>query len=126
MRAVWALLTCVGVGVGGVGVGGCNQPVFIAENRPALGRGAASSAGSASEPVLSDTDLFVLPVHKPIATDQAKALKAEQTQLGLMMPVPWAGLRDFEIEIDWTLKNLELHAEHGPRHDQRRQRVRRL
>ncbi len=101
MRGVWALLTCVSVGAAGA----CNQPVFIPENRPLSAVAAVTPPGQDPNPILSDTDLFVLPVHKP-TSDQAKALQAEQTKLGLMMPVPWAGVRDFAIEVDWTIKNL--------------------
>jgi hypothetical protein len=91
--------------VGGVGAGGCNQPVFIAENRPLSAVAQPTMAGQDANMVLSDTDLFVLPVHKP-TSDEAKALKTEQEKLGLKMPVPWVGVRDVAIEVDWTIKNL--------------------
>ena len=55
----------------------------------------------------ADSDLYVLPVRRPTATER-DALAAEQKKLGLMMPVPWAALRDFDIEIEYSVKNLEM------------------
>ena len=39
--------------------------------------------------------------------DEAAALVAEQKRLNLTMPVPWAGTRDFDIQVEYSLKNLD-------------------
>ncbi len=84
---------------------GCNNPVYLAQNRPLEAMMPAMMAGQ--QPALfTDTDLFVVPIRQPTA-DEAAKLVEEQTTLGLTMPVPWVGVRDIDIEIEWTLKNLE-------------------
>jgi hypothetical protein len=54
----------------------------------------------------TDTDLYVIPVRQPTATERA-ALVADQQKRGLPMPVPWAQARDFDVEVEWTLKNVD-------------------
>jgi len=79
----------------------CNNPVYVEQNRPleAVGTGMDGE-------LLSDTDLFVVPVRQPTA-EEAQRLLEEQTMLGLPMPVPWVAVRDLDIQVEWTLKNLE-------------------
>ena len=84
---------------------GCSVPVFVDQNRPLEALQPAGTMPGDSA-MYSDTDLFVLPIRKPTAKEAAK-LVAEQTKLGLPMPVPWVASRDFDIEILWTIKNLE-------------------
>jgi hypothetical protein len=85
----------------------CNNPRYVPENRPLDAMTAPPAmAGMMQTDILSDTDLFVLPIRQP--TDkEAQALVGEQNKLGLPMAVPWVGVRDVELQIDWTLKNLE-------------------
>ncbi|MEO6951427.1 MAG: hypothetical protein ABI321_06420 [Polyangia bacterium] len=84
---------------------GCNVPVFVDENRPLE---ALQPAGTmpGDDVMYSDTDLFVVPIRKPTAKEAAKLVE-QQTKLGLPMPVPWVGERDLDLEILWTMKNLE-------------------
>jgi hypothetical protein len=98
----------LGLAVLGVGLFGCNNPRYIQENRPLDAEMPMMMMGQmmVDPNVLADTDLFVLPIRKPTA-DEKKALVAEQQKLGLPMPVPWVGLRDVDLQFDWTLKNLE-------------------
>ena len=86
-------------------VWGCNVPVFVDENRPLE---ALLPAGTmpGGDVMFSDSDLFVLPIRKP-TSKEAQALVDEQTKRGLPMPVPWVAARDVDIEILWTMKNLE-------------------
>lgn len=85
-------------------LGACNDPTYLSEHRP-LETQAATAAGQMG--FAADSDLFVLPVRRPTATER-NALAAEQKKLGLMMPVPWAALRDFDIEIEYSVKNLDM------------------
>src|SRR5260370_23854255 len=52
------------------------------------------------------SDLYVLPVRKPTATERQALVKLQQ-QLMLPDPVPWAQMRDFDIEIEYSIKNLD-------------------
>jgi hypothetical protein len=79
---------------------GCNQPTYLQETRP-LETTMAMGGGYAG-----DTDTFVLPVRAPTVQEQA-ALMTEQMKLGLQQPVPWIGVRDMPVEVQYTLKNLE-------------------
>jgi hypothetical protein len=79
---------------------GCNQPTYLPERRPLEAR--PDGMGG----FLPDGDLFVLPVRRPSA-DERSALDAEARARGLPRPLPWAQARDFAIEIEWSLKNLE-------------------
>ena len=103
---VSSLASSLGLGLGIVGMSmaaACNNPVYLEENRPLEAQAAPAAMGGGT---LSDTDLFVLPVRQPTAVE-AQALVDEQAKLGLPMPVPWMGVRDVDLEIEWTLKNLE-------------------
>ena len=57
----------------------------------------------------NDFDLFVVPVRLPYGFE-ARAKLAEQMKLGLMQPVPWVQIGDFDIEVSWTMKNLDNAA----------------
>src|SRR5207245_11161602 len=50
--------------------------------------------------------LYVVPVRRPTATERM-ALATLQQKLKLPDPVPWAQARDFDIEIQYSIKNLE-------------------
>jgi hypothetical protein len=82
-----------------VSAAGCNDPTYLSERRPLETH--ASTMGYAD-----DTDLYVLPVRRP-STDERNVLAGEQRSRKLLMPVPWAGTRDFSIEIEYSVKNLE-------------------
>jgi hypothetical protein len=104
MRAssFWGLALVAGTTV----VAGCNNPRYVPENRPLQAMMQAPVMGQDPTGIMSDTDLFVLPIRQPTA-DEAQALVDEQNKLGLPMEVPWIGVRDVSLEINWTLKNLE-------------------
>src|SRR5688572_11564080 len=93
MRAVSLALVLAGV------TAGCNNPRYLEQNRPL-------ETQDAMQALLEDSDLWVLPARQPTA-DEAARLAEEQTALGLPMAVPWLGVRDVELQIEWTLKNLE-------------------
>jgi hypothetical protein len=78
---------------------GCNDPTFLSERRPL-------ETQMGMNGYTSDSDLYVLPVRMPTDAER-RALMTEQQRDMLPMPVPWAGLRDFDIEIEWSVKNLE-------------------
>jgi hypothetical protein len=82
-------------------LGGCNTPTYLSEKRPLETMPAAMGGG-----YQADTDLYVLPVRRPSNAEKS-ALAAQQRQLGLQLPVPWAAARDFSIEVEWSVKNLE-------------------
>jgi hypothetical protein len=82
---------------------GCNDPVFVPEHRPLETQPTMTAMGGT---IMQDVDLFVLPVRRPTQVEQ-QLRDAEQKRLNLMRPVPWAGVRDFDIEVEWTLKNLD-------------------
>jgi hypothetical protein len=84
-----------------VGIWGCNTPTYLPEHRPLETMLDPMSGGYAD-----DTDLYVFPVRKP-TRDERMALRSEQQSRGLMMPVPWVGTRDFAVQIEYSLKNLE-------------------
>jgi hypothetical protein len=79
---------------------GCNNPVYLAETAPIptmpvmMGTGQAGSA------------LYVLPVRRPTAAER-QALAQLQMVNKLTMPVPWAQARDFDIEIEFSVANLD-------------------
>jgi hypothetical protein len=83
---------------------GCNNPVYLSEKgsietQPGMGMTAVNG-------YLPATGLYVLPVRRPTATEQ-QLLVADQMKRGLMMPEPWAASRDFDIEIEYSVRNLE-------------------
>jgi hypothetical protein len=83
---------------------GCNNPTYLFQTRPletfqdpaAMGQGGYQA----------DTVLYVVPVRLP-TMEEEMARQAEQMALGLQQPIPWAGTRDFDIEIQYSIKNLE-------------------
>jgi hypothetical protein len=80
---------------------GCNRPTYLAQPRTL-----ETTMDMMGMGVQADTDLYVLPVRMP-TPEEAQALLDEQMNLALPMPVPWVGVRDFEIEILYSIKNLE-------------------
>jgi hypothetical protein len=88
-----------------VALAGCNNPTYLPEHRP-LETQVNMMMGAQNNGLQTDTDLYVIPVRRP-SQDEMRALTAEQNQKGLMMPVPWVGTRDFDIEIAYSLKNLD-------------------
>jgi hypothetical protein len=79
---------------------GCNNPVYLSETA-ALQTQAMGAAGYAPA-----TGLYVLPVRRPNAVEK-QTLVNLQRQLRLPMPVPWAATRDFDIEIEYSVRNLD-------------------
>ena len=99
----------VRVAVAGIlcGLCACNEPVYLQQNRPLDATTPEMvMEGEDQLALFADSDLFVLPVRKPTAKEQQK-LEAERQKLGLPMPVPWCGERDFDIEVEWSIKNLD-------------------
>lgn len=86
----------------GLALTGCNNPVYLAQTRPLETRPPTGMQMGFQ----ADGDLFVLPVRQPTAAEQ-QALADEQTRKALPMAVPWAATRDFDIEIEYALKNLD-------------------
>jgi hypothetical protein len=84
-------------------VSGCNNPVYLPQNRPLETR---MGTGPMQSGYQADTDLFILPVRKPRA-DERKALSDDQKKRMLTMAEPWVAKRDFDIEIEYTIKNLD-------------------
>lgn len=85
-------------------VAGCNNPVYLPMNRALETRMGAGTNGNAG--YQADSDLFVLPVRQPRPDEQMK-LDALQAERMLPMPVPWISTADFDVEIAWSLKNLD-------------------
>ena len=83
---------------------GCNDPVFLHETAPL--QNAPAAAGSGMTGYAAANVLYVLPVRKP-TTDEKKALAADQKARKLTMPEPWAQLRDFDIEIEYSVRNAD-------------------
>lgn len=80
---------------------GCNDPTYLQDNGPLETAPAAMGGGFTPA-----TGLYVLPVRKPTQTER-QALQKLQQQLMLPAAVPWAQARDFDIEIEWTVKNAD-------------------
>jgi hypothetical protein len=83
---------------------GCNNPTYLPENAPIETQPAQMGTGFTPA-----TDLFVLPVRKPTQKER-QALGKLQQQLMLPDAVPWAQARDFDIEIEWSVKNLDAQT----------------
>ena len=83
---------------------GCNDPVFLHETAPL--QNAPAAAGSGMTGYAAANVLYVLPVRKP-TSDEQKALVADQKARKLTMPEPWAQLRDFDIEIEYSVRNAD-------------------
>jgi hypothetical protein len=84
---------------------GCNDPVYLAESA-ALETTPAPPGSMIQGGFAPATGLYVLPVRRPTSAERS-ALRADQQKRGLMMPEPWAQARDFDIEIQYSVKNLE-------------------
>lgn len=102
MRGVY-LLSCAGalVAVAGASWAGCNDPVYLTEYRSLQTTDADGGMGLAS-----DTDTFSIPLRPP-TTDERTMLTQEQMAKGLPMPVPWVGVRDLPIEVEYSIHNLD-------------------
>jgi hypothetical protein len=86
----------------GLLLAGCNNPVYLAMNRALETRADPMGMGG----YVADTDLWVLPVRFPTMVEQQKLVDL-QNQKMLPMPVPWISTDDFDIEINWSMKNLD-------------------
>ncbi|MCA1664657.1 MAG: hypothetical protein LC659_10375 [Myxococcales bacterium] len=82
---------------------GCNDPTYLGENAPIETRPAQGMMGGGFAPA---TGLYVLPVRQPSETER-RALQELQQRLMLPDAVPWAQARDFDVEIEWSVKNLD-------------------
>jgi hypothetical protein len=60
--------------------------------------------------VAPGTALYVLPVRRPTAMER-QALGKLQAMYKLPMPVPWAQARDFDIEIQYSIKNTDMQPD---------------
>ncbi len=80
---------------------GCNNPTYLNDNGPLETMPAMMGGGFSPA-----TQLYVLPVRRPTQTER-QALTRLQQQLMLADPVPWAQAKDFDIEIEWSVKNLD-------------------
>lgn len=80
---------------------GCNNPTYLKENGPL--ETAPAMMGGGFSPA---TGLYVLPVRRPTQAER-RALDMIQQQLMLADAVPWAQAKDFDIEIEWSVKNLD-------------------
>ncbi|MGZ3405561.1 MAG: hypothetical protein ACXVAN_03890 [Polyangia bacterium] len=80
---------------------GCNDPTYLAEKAPIETQAAMMGGGFAPA-----TDLYVLPVRQPTQAER-QALQKLQQQLMLPDAVPWAQARDFDIEVQWSVHNLD-------------------
>jgi hypothetical protein len=83
---------------------GCNDPVYLHETAPL--ENAPAAAGSGMTGYAAASVLYVLPVRKP-TTNERKALEADQKARKLTMAEPWAQLRDFDIEIEYSVRNVD-------------------
>jgi hypothetical protein len=79
---------------------GCNDPTYLKEKATIDTQAAAMGGG------FTGTDLYVLPVRQPTQTEKQALQKLQQS---LMLPdaVPWAQARDFDIEIEWSVRNAD-------------------
>lgn len=82
---------------------GCNDPVYLTETAPI-----PTSTGT-NGAVTDGTGLYVLPVRRPTAMERQQ-LDTLRTMYHLPMAVPWAQARDFDIEIQYSIKNLDAKA----------------
>jgi hypothetical protein len=80
---------------------GCNDPTYLAETGPIETQAAMMGGGFAP-----GTGLYVLPVRQPTQAEKQALGKLQQS---LMLPsaVPWAQARDFDIEIEWSVHNVD-------------------
>ena len=85
---------------------GCNDPTYLQETRPLDTQMPMAMAGMQANGQQTDQALYVLPVRRPSQTER-QSLQTEQMKKGLPMQVPWAATRDFDVEIEYSLKNLE-------------------
>lgn len=82
---------------------GCNDPTYLAEKAPLETQPAQAMMGGGFAPA---TALYVLPVRRPSKTER-QALADLQQKLMLPDAVPWAQARDFDIELEWSVANLD-------------------
>lgn len=81
---------------------GCNNPTYLAEKGPIETQPAMMGGG-----FTPGTDLYVLPVRRPTSAER-QALGKLQQKLMLPDAVPWAQARDFDIEIEWSVRNADM------------------
>ena len=81
---------------------GCNDPTYLAESGPIDTQPAAQGMTGG----FTGTALYVLPVRSPTDAER-QALQTLQDRLMLPNAVPWAQARDFDIEIEWSVKNAD-------------------
>jgi hypothetical protein len=89
----------------GAALAGCNDPTYLGEGRQ-LKTGDAAGGG-----ITTDTDTFTIPIRPPKDSEQKK-LDDEQASKMLPMPVPWIGVRDMPVEIEYTVRNLDGQPAH--------------
>ena len=87
-----------------LGACGCNNPTYLQDNGPLETAPAMMGGGFAPA-----TGLYVLPVRRPTQTER-RTLDMVQQQLMLPDAVPWAQAKDFDIEIEWSVKNVDTMA----------------
>ena len=80
---------------------GCNDPTYLKDNGPLETAPAAMGGGFSPA-----QGLYVLPVRKPTQAER-QALGKLQQQLMLPDKVAWAQARDFDIEIEWSVHNVD-------------------
>jgi hypothetical protein len=83
---------------------GCNNPVYLSSNGTL--ETAPAAMGGGFQPA---TGLYVLPVRRPTPAEQ-RALQVDQMKRMLPMNEPWAAARDFDIEIEYSVHNLEAKS----------------
>lgn len=84
---------------------GCNDPVYLTETA-ALETTPAAAGMMVAGGFTPATGLYVLPVRRPTSAE-AQALRADQQKRKLPMAEPWAQQRDFDIQIEYSVTNLE-------------------
>jgi hypothetical protein len=85
---------------------GCNNPVYLAETAhlETLPAPPMTMSNNGWAPA---TGLYVLPVRRPTASER-QALTQLQQKLALPQPVPWAAARDFDVEIEYSVRNVDM------------------
>jgi hypothetical protein len=81
--------------------GGCNNPVYLQEIAPVETMADATNGGYAA-----GTAFYALPVRQP-TDEERQALDSLQQALMLPNAVPWTQARDFDIEIQYSVHNLD-------------------
>ena len=85
---------------------GCNNPIFLREPRVLE---TTPHPDPTIQGYVADSALFILPVRRP-SVEEIQLLTTEAQARMLTAPIPWAAARDFEIEIEYTIQNLEAQT----------------